>query len=45
MASPKETAAVATYADHEIITPQNKLRKAVSLRPLFPGEEDPLQRA
>ena len=41
---PKETAAVATYADHEVITPQNKLRKAVSDKPLMPGE-DPVARA
>jgi HPt (histidine-containing phosphotransfer) domain-containing protein len=40
----KETAAVATYADHEIITPQNKLRKAVSAQPFAPGE-DPVARA
>lgn len=45
MAPPKETAAVATYADHEIITPQNKLRKAVSDKPFLPGEEDPVARA
>lgn len=45
MAPRKETAAVATYGDHEVITPENKLRKAVSTRPLLPGEEDPLERA
>jgi HPt (histidine-containing phosphotransfer) domain-containing protein len=45
MAPRKDTAAVATYGDHEVITPENKLRKAVSTRPLFPGEEDPLERA
>lgn len=45
MAPPKETAAVATYADHEVITPQNKLRKAVSDRPFLPGDEDPVARA
>ncbi len=45
MAPPKETAAVATYGDHEVIMPENKLRKAVSTRPLFPGEEDPVVRA
>jgi chemotaxis protein histidine kinase CheA len=44
MALPKDTAATATYADHEVITPQNKLRKAVSDRPLLPGE-DPVARA
>jgi HPt (histidine-containing phosphotransfer) domain-containing protein len=45
MAPRKDTAAVATYGDHEVITPENKLRKAVSVRPLFPGEEDPVERA
>jgi len=30
MVTPKDTAAVATYADHEVLTPQNKLRKALS---------------
>lgn len=44
MVSPKDTAAVATYADHEVVTPQNKLRKALSDRPLAPGE-DPVARA
>jgi HPt (histidine-containing phosphotransfer) domain-containing protein len=41
----KDTASVATYGDYEVITPENKLRKAVSTRPVFPGEEDPLARA
>jgi HPt (histidine-containing phosphotransfer) domain-containing protein len=45
MAPRKDTAATATYGDHEVITPENKLRKVVSVRPLFPGEEDPLVRA
>ena len=45
MPAPKDTAAVTTYGDHEVITPENKLRKVVSVRPLFPGEEDPVQRA
>jgi HPt (histidine-containing phosphotransfer) domain-containing protein len=45
MAPRKDTAATATYGDHEVITPENKLRTAVSLRPLFPGEEDPVVRA
>lgn len=45
MAPRKDTAAVATYGDHEVITPENKLRKAVSLQPLMPGEEDPVARA
>ncbi len=37
MAPRKDTAAVATYGDHEVITPENKLRKAVSDRPLSAG--------
>ncbi|MGH6726244.1 MAG: Hpt domain-containing protein, partial [Pseudolabrys sp.] len=45
MAPRKDTAAVATYGDHEVITPENRLRKAVSTRPLFPGEQDPVARA
>ncbi len=45
MAPRKHTAATATYGDHEVITPENKLRKLVSVRPLFPGEEDPVARA
>jgi HPt (histidine-containing phosphotransfer) domain-containing protein len=45
MAPRKDTAATATYGDHEVITPENKLRKVVSVRPLFPGEEDPVARA
>lgn len=45
MAPRKDTAATATYGDHEVITPENKLRNLVSVRPLFPGEEDPVARA
>jgi HPt (histidine-containing phosphotransfer) domain-containing protein len=44
MAPPKDTAAVTTYSEYELITPQNKLRKALSDRPLAPGE-DPVARA
>ena len=40
----KDTAARSTFADHEVITPENKLRKHVSHRPLAPGEEDPVAR-
>jgi HPt (histidine-containing phosphotransfer) domain-containing protein len=40
----KDTAAVTTYGDHELITPQNKLRKAVSDRPFDPND-DPVARA
>src|SRR5947207_2063858 len=45
MAPPKDTAATATYGDHEVITPENKLRKAVSNKPFGPGEDDPVARA
>jgi HPt (histidine-containing phosphotransfer) domain-containing protein len=45
MAPRKHATSVATYGDHEVITPENKLRGAISARPLFPGEEDPLERA
>ena len=41
----KHSAVVATYGDHEVITPENKLRKAVSTQPYMPGEEDPVARA
>jgi HPt (histidine-containing phosphotransfer) domain-containing protein len=40
----KDTAAVTTYGDHEMITPQNKLRKAVSDQPFDPND-DPVARA
>ncbi len=44
MATPKNTAAVATYGDHEVIVPENKLRKAVSnTSPAF--ADDPVARA
>jgi HPt (histidine-containing phosphotransfer) domain-containing protein len=45
MASRKDTASVTTYADHEVIKVENKLRKAVSVQPYLPGEEDPVARA
>ena len=41
----KDTSARSTYADHEVITPENKLRKHVSNKPFAPGEEDPVERA
>ena len=40
----KSYPAIATYADHEVITPQNTLRKAVSRQPLLP-DIDPIARA
>ena len=45
MAPHKNTAAIATYGDHEVIKPENKLRKAVSDTPFVPGEDDPIARA
>ena len=45
MAPRKDSALVATYADHEVITVENTLRKAVSNRPYDPGEDDPVARA
>jgi HPt (histidine-containing phosphotransfer) domain-containing protein len=45
MPPPKDTAAVATYGDHEVIMPENKLRKAVTNRPYAAGEDDPVARA
>ncbi|WP_168192797.1 Hpt domain-containing protein [Undibacter mobilis] len=34
-----------TYGDHEVIRPENKLRKAVTDTPLAAGEDDPVARA
>ena len=45
MAPHKNTAAIATYGDHEVIKPENKLRKYVSDTPFVPGEDDPVARA
>src|ERR1035437_1437720 len=45
MAPPKKnSAAVATYGDHEVIQPETKLRRVGSVKPLPPGE-DPVARA
>jgi HPt (histidine-containing phosphotransfer) domain-containing protein len=41
----RNSALVATYGDHEIIKPENKLRKAISVKPLLPGEDHPVARA
>jgi len=38
-----DTPSVATYADHEVITPSHPLRRAVG--PAVPGDEDPIARA
>jgi HPt (histidine-containing phosphotransfer) domain-containing protein len=45
MAFPKDTAAVVTYGDHEVIVPENTLRKAISKKPLDADDEDPVARA
>jgi HPt (histidine-containing phosphotransfer) domain-containing protein len=45
MSRSKDTAAVATYGDHEVITPENKLRGAVSKATPGSGAEDPVARA
>lgn len=41
----KITAAIATYGDHEVIRPENRLRGYASDVPAEPGEEDPVARA
>ena len=41
----RNTAAIATYGDHEVIRPENKLRKAVTDAPLGADEDDPVARA
>ena len=38
-----DTPSVATYADHEVITPPHELRKAVA--PAMPSDDDPVARA
>ena len=45
MARSKHEAAVVNHGDHEVITPVNKLRKAITHRPPAPGEEDAVARA
>jgi chemotaxis protein histidine kinase CheA len=40
-----EKASVATYADHEIITPPNKLRRVVSTVSSYDPHDDPVARA
>ena len=44
MATLRNTAAVKTFGDHEVIVPENKLRKAVSKEP-FDANDDPVARA
>jgi HPt (histidine-containing phosphotransfer) domain-containing protein len=45
MSRSKDTAAIVTYGDHEVITPENKLRGAVSKDASESGSEDPIARA
>jgi chemotaxis protein histidine kinase CheA len=47
MAKNNDTPAVSTFADHEVIMPPNKLKKAVSKAPAGAGkpEDDPVARA
>jgi HPt (histidine-containing phosphotransfer) domain-containing protein len=46
MAPPKKNSTpTATYGDHEVIAPDNKLRGVVSMKPLAPGEPHPVERA
>ena len=45
MAPRKITAAVATYGDHEVITPEHKLRKAIKTKSSQPEDDDPVARA
>ena len=44
MARTKDTAAIVTYGDHEVITPENKLRGAVS-KASAADSDDPVARA
>ena len=41
----KDSTAVSTYGDHEVIRPENKLRGVVSIKPLEAGETHPVERA
>jgi HPt (histidine-containing phosphotransfer) domain-containing protein len=41
----KPSAAVATYGDHEVITPEERLRDRISHEPFTANEEHPLARA
>lgn len=45
MRSKKHSAAITTYGDHEVIRPENKLRKALTDAPPAPGEDDPVAQA
>jgi hypothetical protein len=45
MSRSKDTPAIVTYGDHEVITPENKLRGAVSKVVPDTDSEDPVTRA
>ena len=45
MSRSKDTAAIVTYGDHEVIVPENKLRAAVSKDTTETGGDDPVARA
>ena len=45
MRAKKITAAIATYGDHEVIRPENRLRGYASDTPSAPDDEDPVARA
>jgi len=45
MSRSKDTAAIVTYGDHEVITPENKLRGAVSKVASGADNDDPVARA
>src|SRR5438034_5046602 len=45
MSHSKDNAAIVTYGDHEVITPENKLRGAVSREMSDQADEDPVARA
>jgi HPt (histidine-containing phosphotransfer) domain-containing protein len=45
MSRSKENAAIVTYGDHEVITPENKLRGAVSKDATDSGSDDAIARA
>jgi HPt (histidine-containing phosphotransfer) domain-containing protein len=45
MAPRKNTAAIATYGDHEVIIPENKLRNAISTKGEVADDDDPVARA
>lgn len=45
MAPQKDTAAVRTFGDHEVIVPENKLRKAIAKKSSSAADDDPVARA